>query len=366
MIAVPNQRLKTDWETKLKENGLVGEVVIVNTLIKNTYEVDLLIIDEIHRFAADTFSKTFEVVKYNKVLGLTATLERNDGKHEVILKHLEIVDEIPIEEGLDNGWVDPFEVIKVPVTLTEQELERLNKLNKTYLDVKTTLGKGNPMKNAEYYVKYLDLRKWVIGKKSGKIFFLKQIRDAIDTPISEAQFEALLKERFDKPTKNHILHKKALAAVKFYNTVAFRKDLLYNAENKISKTLELIDKYDSEYKFVFSQRIVFLEKIAKHLPEDKFRMYHSNMKKKKRNESFQHFNEDNNNVRTMLSVKSLIEGIDIPKLSVSIVTSYSSSLIDKTQTWGRTMRKYKDKKATIIYLYVPDTQEQVWLDKILK
>jgi DNA or RNA helicases of superfamily II len=45
-----------------------------------------------------------------------------------------------------------------------------------------------------------------------------------------------------------------------------------------------------------------------------------------------------------LSVKSLIEGIDIPKLSVSIITSFTSSRIDKTQIWGRTLRKYKIKE----------------------
>lgn len=364
LITVPSIKLKLDWEEKLFKAGIFAHVLVVNTVIKNVYEVDLLIIDEIHRFAADTFSLTFSCVKANAVLGLTATLERNDGKHDVILNELEIVDTVTIEEGLENGWVDSFEIIKIPIQLTEEEEENLNIYNVAYDKAKKTLGKGNPMRNAKLYIKYLDLKKWVISKKSGKLYFMREIRDKFGD-MGKDLFDLTLKTHFYIPTKEHIVYKKALAALSFYNAVQDRKNLLYNAENKITRTLELIEQYKDEYKFVFSQRIGFLEKLAENMSDNKFSMYHSNMSKKERAKAFKGFNDDHTEIKTMLSVKSLIEGIDIPKLSVSIITSFTSSLIDRTQTWGRTMRKYKNKRAVIIYLYVPGTQEEVWLNKVL-
>ncbi len=366
LIAVPTTRLKLDWESKLKKDNLDGQVVIVNTLIRNSYDVDLLIIDEVHRFAADTFSKTFEVVKYNKLLCLTATNERADEKHELILKYAPLMDDVTLEEGLKEGWVDPFEVIKIPVELTEKEQIQLNLINNEYEQLKKTLGFGNPMKNANFFIQYLDVRKWVIGKKTGKVLFKETIRIKLEKKVSDEKFKEILYRYFDVPTKRHEYSIKAQAARKFFNVVSRRKKLLYSAENKLSKVLELFEQYRTQYKFVFAQRIEFLEQLGKLLPEDEIRLYHSKMTKKKRNEAFNTFNDGRTKVKTLLSVKSLVEGVDIPKLSVSIVTSFTSSQIDKVQTWGRTMRKYKDKKAIIIYLYIPGTQEEVWLNKILR
>jgi hypothetical protein len=59
-----------------------------------------------------------------------------------------------------------------------------------------------------------------------------------------------------------------------------RKKLLYNAQNKLLKALELIEEYKDQYKFVFSQRIEFLEELSKLLPQDEHRLYHSKMKKR--------------------------------------------------------------------------------------
>jgi superfamily II DNA or RNA helicase len=369
LITVPNNRLKLDWEKKLKESKLNGEVVVVNTLIKNKYDVELLIIDEIHRFAADTFVTTFDVVNYDKILGLTASPERQDGKEYLIFERLPLIEEVTIEEGLKQGWVDPFEVITIPIELTPDEKAKHKNINKTYEKIKKELGYGNPMKNAQYYVKYIDLKKWIVGKKTKKVYFRNYLEAQLEKShpkLPSYKIQELINNHFNIPTKEHPHYKKALLAIKFYNIVAERKDLLYNASNKIDKTLELFEQYRNEYKFVFSQRIDFLEKLYDHLPHEEVKLYHSNMKKKDREESFKLFNDGRTKIKTLLSVKSLIEGVDIPKLSISIVTSFTSSKIDKIQTLGRTMRKYKDKKAIVIYLYIKGSQEEKWLKKIME
>lgn len=314
-----------------------------------------------HRAGADTFKEVFDTIKYNKLLCLTATIERLDGNHNIIINKAPIIDNVTLEEGLREGWVDPFEVIKIPVELTEEESVKLNKLNKEYDSVKKILG-SNPMKQAEFYCSYINLNKWCIGRLSNKVFFIKKL----ENELGKEKLDALFDKYWIKPTKEHIYYKKASAAIKFYNIVAERKKLLYNAQNKLFKALELIEEYKDQYKFVFSQRIEFLEELSKLLPQDEHRLYHSKMKKKDKINSFDWFNDGRTKCKTLLSVKSLIEGIDISKLSVSIITSFTSSKIDRIQSWGRTLRKYKNKKAVIIYLYIPGTQEEKWLTNSFK
>ncbi|MCK9429202.1 MAG: DEAD/DEAH box helicase family protein [Candidatus Omnitrophica bacterium] len=360
IIVVPSIKLKEDWEYKLLFNKLVGEVIVINTAIKTKYKCELLVIDECHRVGAETFKNVFDTIEYEKLLCLTATIERQDGNHDLILEKAPLIDNVTLEEGLKMGWVDPFEVIKIPIELTNDESIQLNKLNEEYETCKKTLGGKNPMKQAEFYCKYVDLRKWCVGKLSNKVFFLKKL----ESELGKERLDKLFDKYWTKPDKTHPYYLKARAAIKFYNIVAKRKDLLYNAQNKLSKTLELIEQYKDQYKFVFSQRIEFLEELSKLLPSDEHRLYHSKMKKKDKSDSFDWFNDGRTKCKTLLSVKSLIEGTDIPKLSVGVFTSYTSSQIDAVQGVGRILRKYKNKRAVIIYLYVPLTQEQVWLDKL--
>ena len=59
---------------------------------------------ECHRVPADTFSHVFQTIKYKLILSLTATLERLDGKHELIEKYCPVVDEVTLEEARLHGW----------------------------------------------------------------------------------------------------------------------------------------------------------------------------------------------------------------------------------------------------------------------
>jgi len=360
IVVVPSIKLKEDWLSKLYNNKIDAEVIVINTAIKTKYKCELLVIDECHRVGAETFKNVFDTIEYDKLLCLTATIERQDGNHDLILEKAPLIDNVTLEEGLREGWVDPFEVIKIPIELTNNELIELSEINDKYNSLKSKLGYGSPLDNAKFYLSYLDIRKWVIGKTSNKVFFIKKLIKE----LGEEKFDLVRDKFFINPTKEHDYYKKALIAKKLFQEIANRRSIFYNAQNKLSKTLELIEQYKDQYKFVFSQRIEFLEELSKLLPKDEHRLYHSKMKKKDKSDSFDWFNDDRTKCKTLLSVKSLIEGIDIPKLSVSIVTSYTSSMIDRTQLWGRTMRKYKNKRAVIIYLYVPNSQESVWLDKL--
>jgi superfamily II DNA or RNA helicase len=82
LISVPTEVLKEQWlENIIHEDLLLNcKVEIINTIITHKYDVDLLIIDEIHGTASECFRQIFNAVTYKLILGLTATLERLDGK----------------------------------------------------------------------------------------------------------------------------------------------------------------------------------------------------------------------------------------------------------------------------------------------
>lgn len=120
-----NSDFKDQWIGLLLTNGIAFvNVEIINTVVKDDhvkFQCDLLVIDEIHTCGANQFFKVFEQVKYKIILGLTATLERLDGRHILLEKKAPVFDEITIEECLKNQWVSTYKKYKVllDVDLTE-------------------------------------------------------------------------------------------------------------------------------------------------------------------------------------------------------------------------------------------------------
>ena len=67
MIVVPTTGLKEQWLGHINNQGLQlnCDVQIINTVVKHNWNCDLLIIDEIHRAAADRLSQVFKCVSYS-------------------------------------------------------------------------------------------------------------------------------------------------------------------------------------------------------------------------------------------------------------------------------------------------------------
>lgn len=65
VVVVPTTALREQWYGIIDCNGLSlnCEVFVINSAIKANYKCDILILDEIHRCAADTLRLVFE--KYN-------------------------------------------------------------------------------------------------------------------------------------------------------------------------------------------------------------------------------------------------------------------------------------------------------------
>ena len=124
IIVVSTEGLQSQWNRHIEDNQLTYncKVLVINTAIKQSQECDLLIIDEIHRAGANTFGKIFEVIKYKYILGLTATLERLDGKHELIQKYCPEVDKITTIEATANGWLAQSNEYKVILDVDDLDI----------------------------------------------------------------------------------------------------------------------------------------------------------------------------------------------------------------------------------------------------
>lgn len=124
LIVVPTTLLKEQWVQQIDAWGfsLNCDIQVINTVIKQAWTCDLLIIDEIQRVSADTFREVFNTVKYNYVLGLTATFERLDGKHKTVEKYCPICDNIPITECLINNWISSYKLYQVLIDVDDIEV----------------------------------------------------------------------------------------------------------------------------------------------------------------------------------------------------------------------------------------------------
>lgn len=123
LIIVPTETLQKQWCGHIDSNGLglSCDVQIINTVIKHPAKYDLLVLDEAHRYAAETFVRLFEVVKYQFILGLTATFERLDGRDKILAKYCPVIDTIDINTCLANGWVSPYKEYLVLVNVDDLE-----------------------------------------------------------------------------------------------------------------------------------------------------------------------------------------------------------------------------------------------------
>ena len=318
LVVVPTVELKSQWEVELKKNKVtIAEVMVINTAIKHMHKVDMLVLDEVHRYAAESFRKIFQTVSCDYVMGLTATLEREDGFHEVILEHLTVFDQITVDEALENEWIAPYVIYNIPVSLDPAEQVEYNKANNAFRHFAAQLGHGGQaFRNANAFLKSSD---------------------------------------------------KALAgqAGAYYNSMRKRKNICQNNSNKILATKQIIDALPGRNGLIFSATTEFAESLQDCLG-DICMTFHSKIKRKDQELIVKRFKDKRTKVRFLSSVQALNEGFNVPDCSLAIIAGSTSTKRTFIQQLGRVVRKTPDKEAIIINLYTPGSQEEVWMSKRLE
>jgi superfamily II DNA or RNA helicase len=318
LVVVPTLELKSQWEVELKKHKLsFVKVMVINSAIKHFHDVDMLVLDEIHRYAAESFRNIFHKVDSKYILGLTATLEREDGFHEIILEYLTVFDQISVDEALDNGWISPYIVYNIPVNLSAEEQIEYNKANNAFRHFAAKLGHGsNAFQNANSYLKSSD--KALQGQAGA-----------------------------------------------YYNAMRKRKNICQNNENKISATKQIIDIFPERNGLIFSATTEFAESLQNELG-DICMTFHSKIKRKDQELIVKRFKDKRTKIRFLSSVQALNEGFNVPDCSLAIIAGSTSTKRTFIQQLGRVVRKQPDKEAIIINLYTPGSQEEVWMRKRLE
>lgn len=313
LIVVPTEVLKDQWFEKLVENNLLSncKIEIINSAIKTTQVVDLLVIDEIHGVPSEHFVKIFEVIKYKLLLGLTGTLERLDGREALIKKYASVCDKVTIEEAEKNGWVSP---LKEYVVMIKTDLTEYNELNKRF--------------NA--YFSYFG---W-----------------DFQTAIRSVQ-DVFFRRKWCK--ENNLNFKEATAMTyDWMRCLRLRKQFVQSHPKKIEIARKIINARKDKKILTFSATIADAEKIGTGL------VLHSKQSKKQNEKILEKFKTQSSSV--LNTSKSCDVGVDIPGLECGIILSVDSSKIRKGQRYGRLCRFSPGKKAELFTLIIAGTQEFGW------
>lgn len=326
LVVVPTDNLKNQWRQQLDNWGMEfnADVQVINTVVKHNWTIDILVLDECHRYAASTFQQVFKTVNYKYILGLTATFERLDGKQEIVSKYCPVIDEITLLEAKLNNWIASYK--EYLVILDTDDIDIYKEYNKSFIS------------SFESFNFDWNLAMSCIGPKG----FIERAkyRDKLCPNGSEEQRKNL----FKSITFN---------SMNFMRMIQKRKAYINNHPKKIEIARKIIEARSNSKIITFSNNIKMAESIGMN-----GQVYTGKDSKAKARANLEDFN--NAKIGLIHSVSKLNEGADIKGLSVAIILGLDSSEIKAVQRRGRCIRFEKDKTAEIFNLVINQTVELEW------
>lgn len=325
LVVVPTDNLKEQWVGHIDLNRLSfnADVQIVNTVIKRNWKTDILIIDEAHRYASETFKEIFNKVEYKYILGLTATFERLDGKHEIIAKYCPVIDKVTTEEALLNGWLSNYKEYQVIIDV--DDIAEYKEYNREFTE------------HFEFFNYDFDLAMSCIGPKGF---------------INRAALRDEMCSRDNTKDRKQVFQLITYHATAFMRSIQKRKAFINNHPKKIELARRIIEMRPNAKIITFSNNVKMAESIGVG------KVYTGKDSKKKGRATLEEFNSCD--VGVINSCAKLNEGADIRGLSVAIILGLDSSETKSIQRRGRTIRKEGDKVAEIFNIVIDQTIETKW------
>lgn len=302
IVIVPSRYLKEQWEAKVN-----AKVYVVNTAVKMDLSCELLVLDEYHSYAAEERQLVFNI-KHNHILGLTATLERLDGKHDMLEEKAPVVDTITIKECRENGYIATFAQY---VVYLDVDLKEYNKLSKTF--------------NKLFAAFDHDFR---IMQQCSK-----------DATNYAKRLRADPKQlRWD--------------AIRCMRTLQVMTQFCYNHPAKVEAAKKILaEKQAKAIVFSMTQHVASQIDVA----------YHTGIGSKRRAEIMAEFIAAEKG--TLSTAKAVDVGADIPGVSLGIILAGTSSPTQFVQRRGRVIRKEGDKYAELYYIVLRGTKDEAWFRK---
>ena len=317
LISVPTLILKQQWQAQVDQTKFSKNIRIevINTIITKEWETDLLIIDELHSACGNSFIKIFDVVKYRFFLGLSATLERLDGREKLLESYAKVVDIIDTDTAIKNEWLSPYRYYKV--LLDVDDLDKYDQLNRKF--------------------------------NSLFAFFNFNFNDAMAC-VNQWQFRNKYAKKMGYNTKEVIGY-----AMAWMQLLKQRKAFIMSHPHKFEVAKQIIESRPNKKIITFSATIKDAEslKIGKTL--------HSKKKKSENKKVIEEFKKLNSGV--LNTSKAANAGLDIPDIDCEIRISGTSSSIDAKQILGRGLRYVDDKVTEVFTLVIKGTVEELWFNK---
>lgn len=320
LVVAPTLDLVEQWQRLLKSHfgepvGAIGggthdpQALTVTTYDSAAIHMErigskwgLVIFDEVHHLPSDMYRWAAEAAIAPFRLGLTATLERVDGKHAVI--H-EIIGPTVYEKNtreLAGDVLADYEARVVEVAFSEADAELYAASRAEYRD----------------FVEKEGIR---MGGRHGWQNFLRATSRSRE---GRRAFKA-----FQRQKRRALGH-----------------------ENKLEKVREILHEHPNESVLIFANDNATVYALAELLLAPAL-THHTPLAE--RAEILERFRAGR--YRAVVTSRVLNEGVDVPAASIAIILSGTGSVREHVQRLGRILRKEEGKRAILYELVTPDSAE---------
>ena len=250
------------------------------------------------------------------MLCMTATLPEENEYKLHLFKLAPTVYNISLDQCVAIGLVSPYDIVCVPISLTDDEEKEYKSINKKFVYWKYQLGQFGAF----------DAAKAIMANKNAS-------------------------------------PKDKQAAARFYACIRERKKVVDFAANKVAHLQKIVLQNLDSKMLVFGGANAFTDELCD--ATQPFSVaYHSGKTKKHRENALKDFKAG---VKPVLcSTKALNQGLDVPDASIGVVCGLTSKALPMIQRLGRLIRFQEDKRGKIYILYVKDSQEEKWLKSSVK
>ncbi len=358
VVVVPTEALARQWRAMLErftnleqsDIGLLGGgysdelsrcralVAVLNTAAKQlpaaarAAQPLMLVIDECHRAGAPTFSQVLQTEAAYR-LGLSATPDREElddaGQplrydEQLVGQRLgPVVYRYTLRNARVDGWLPDYEIHHHGIQLTDGERHEYDKVSRQVDDLADELRS--------------------LGFEAGRVQQLQRRGGEV-----------------------------ASVARKYIAVTSRRKDLLYRATDRSRVAHRIIEDSLAAGKtrrvLLFHERVDEAEHLYQSLQQglanSSVALEHSRLSARTRTEALNAFREGR--AQILVSVKSLVEGIDVPEADLGVSVAATSSVRQRIQALGRVLRRRFDsattpKHAEMHIIYVAGTvDEQIY------
>jgi len=253
----------------------------------------LVVFDECHHLPAPGYSQIAQCLIAPFRLGLSATVERADGREELIY---DLVGDLVFEgrfDELEQKTLAPYRVIQIEVDMTPSELEQYNSSRSIY-------------KN-----------------------FLRQARINFSDGDGWAQFVSLSARS-----------PQGRAAMKAFRE---QKKLAQAASNKLIELWKIFQSHPGERVIVFTDENSLAYNIGRRFFVPVLTHHTKPAERSRILEAFK-----NGEITVIATSKVLNEGVDVPEASIGVVLSGSGAVREHVQRLGRILR-HREGKSAVLY-----------------